>query len=106
MGDHGARHLATAGEAVHEGGCLPGDGDGDGDGNGDLYHDDPHEGHDDPHEGHDDEGGCLPGGGDGGGNDVEMVCMVIIMLIMMIMEDSVYQVILPSFQVHTSSSRY
>ena len=89
MGDHSARHLATAGETVHEGGCLPGAGDG----NDDLYHDDPHVGLDD-------EGGCLPGGGDGGGNDVEMVCMVIIMLIMTIMEDSVYQVILPSFQVH------
>ena len=69
MGDHSARHLATAGETVHE-------------------------------------GGCLPGGGDGHGNDVEMVIMVIIMLKMMTMEDSVYQVILPSFQVHTSSSRY
>ena len=32
MGDHSARYLATAGETVHEGGCLPGDGDGDGDG--------------------------------------------------------------------------
>lgn len=87
MGDHSARHLATAGETVHEGGCLPGGRDGGG--NDDLYHD-----------GHDDERGCLPGGGDGDGNDVEMVIMVMIMFIMMMMEDSVYRVILPSLQVH------
>ena len=37
MGDHSARYLATAGETVHEGGCLPGDGDGDGDGHGDGH---------------------------------------------------------------------
>ena len=80
MGDHCARHLEAAGETVHEGGCLPGDGDGGG--NYDIDHD-----------GHDDERGD-------GGDDVEMMLVVMIMLIIMMMEDSVNRVMLPSFHVH------